>query len=225
MTQTAEKLPDYPQPDIKLPETLPIFPLPGVILLPRGRMPLNIFEPRYLAMVDDAMANGRLIGMIQPSHETVSDAVPPIYNVGCVGRVISFSETEDGRYLISLFGVCRFAVNEELGLHNGYRRIRPDWSPFKDDLLGEEQDKIDRNRLFTALRGYFKTQGIMANWEAIQQTGDENLIISLTMICPFEQNEKQALLEARTLGDRARLLLTLLEMAALNKREIDSARH
>ncbi|MBI1274077.1 MAG: peptidase S16 [Alphaproteobacteria bacterium] len=212
-------------PATALPDIVPIFPLPGAVLLPRGRLPLNIFEPRYLAMIEDAMGQGRMIGMIQPTGSEATQAVPSVYQIGCAGRIISFSETEDGRFLISLLGVCRFAVNEEMALHRGYRRIRPDWTPYQDDLLGEEQDGIDRARLFTALREYFKIQGVVPNWEAIQQTSDENLIISLTMICPFEPSEKQALLEVRTLGERAKLLLTLLEMASLNKRDIESARH
>lgn len=209
-----------------LPDVLPVLPLTGVILLPRGRLPLNIFEPRYLALVDQAMGQGRTLGMIQPTGDDANEVLSPLYNIGCMGRITSFSETEDGRYLISLIGVSRFKIGEELPMQNGYRRVRPVWAEFAHDLGGEDAaTKLDRNRLLAALRDYFKAQGITANWEAIQQTTDENLVVSLTMVCPFEPNEKQALLEATTLAERARMLLTLLEMAALDKREIESARH
>jgi Lon protease-like protein len=195
-----------------LPRTLPIFPLTGVLLLPRGRLPLNIFERRYIAMFDDALAGERMIGMIQPSEPGAGDPAPPLFAVGCAGRITSFSETGDGRYLVTLDGVARFRITEELPLKRGYRTVKPDWSGFIGDL-GEEEAEIDRARLISLLQAYFRQQGISANWEAINQAPDERLLTSLAMICPFEPPEKQALLEASCLGERTRLMMTLLEIA------------
>jgi Lon protease-like protein len=195
-----------------LPRTLPIFPLTGVLLLPRGRLPLNIFERRYIAMFDDALAGERMIGMIQPSEPGAGDPAPPLFAVGCAGRITSFSETGDGRYLVTLDGVARFRITGELPLKRGYRTVKPDWSGFIGDL-GEEETEIDRARLISLLQAYFRQQGISANWEAINQAPDERLLTSLAMICPFEPPEKQALLEASCLGERTRLMMTLLEIA------------
>src|SRR5580698_5813033 len=122
-----------------LPDVLPIFPLSGVLLLPRGRLPLNIFEPRYLAMIEGALANGRLVGMVQPSAADSQEPLPPIYHIGCAGRITSFTETEDGRFLISLTGICRFTITEELPIEHGYRRVKPDWEGFLSDI-GPAQD-------------------------------------------------------------------------------------
>jgi Lon protease-like protein len=200
--------------DGRLPAELPIFPLTGVLLLPRGRLPLNIFEPRYLAMFDDALAGERMVGMIQPSGAPaqIGQQSPALFSVGCAGRITSFSESGDGRYLVALEGVSRFRVTEELPLHRGYRRIIPDWAPFSVDL-NEEEVSIDRPRLTDLLQAYFRQQALSANWEAINQAPDERLLISLAMICPFEPSEKQALLEAGCLSDRARLMMSLLEIA------------
>ena len=208
-----------------LPACLPVFPLPGVLLLPRGRLPLNIFEPRYLAMTDDALgAPGRLIGMIQPAdaNADLGPRGPParLYPIGCAGRIASFSETEDGRYLISLAGVCRFTIAAELAGAKGYRRVRPDFAPWQADLgpadLGapDAPAGIDRARLLGALKTYFTVEKIEADWAAIADTPDERLVTTLAMVCPFQPPEKQALLEARTMAERARTILALLEMAA-----------
>ena len=208
-----------------LPDTLPLFVLPSILVLPRGRLPLNIFEPRYRAMVDDALGQGRMIGVIQqrvPQDESVR---PSLYQVGCAGKIMTFSETEKGNYLISLQGVCRFVVAEELPLRQDYRVVRPDWSVYRDDLTETPHGVIERGRLFAALRNYFKMHGIMANWDVIQDTADEQLLISLSMTCPFAPWEHQALLESSSLADRARLLLTLIEMAALDQGEREIVRH
>ncbi len=213
--------------DGRLPAELPIFPLTGVLLLPRGRLPLNIFEPRYLAMFDDALAGERMVGMIQPSGAPaqIGQQSPALFSVGCAGRITSFSESGDGRYLVALEGVSRFRVTEELPLHRGYRRIIPDWAPFSVDL-NEEEVSIDRPRLTDLLQAYFRQQALSANWEAINQAPDERLLISLAMICPFEPSEKQALLEAGCLSDRARLMMSLLEIAiAGGAGEDDRPRH
>ncbi|MBO6838541.1 MAG: LON peptidase substrate-binding domain-containing protein [Alphaproteobacteria bacterium] len=199
-----------------LPSTLPVFPLTGVLLLPRGVLPLNIFEPRYLNMVQDALAADRLIGMTQPRDKAESGQEPPIYPMGCAGRITAFEETDDGRFLISLKGVCRFRAGEEIPTTRGYRRVRPDWSDFEADLTVPEKQTVDRAALFKSLKAYFAAQGIEASWSALKETPDERLINSLAMICPFDPPEKQALLEAETLCDRAKVLTALVEMAVLD---------
>ena len=197
-----------------LPDLIPIFPLPGVLLLPRGRLPLNIFEPRYLAMTRDALAGERLIGMIQPLDPVLREENPPLYRTGCAGRITAFSETEDGRHLITLTGVSRFQVREELPLRDGYRRVVPDWSAYADDLDGAAEPDFDRDRLVRGLRAFFQRHAIAADWEAIMKTPGERLVTSIAMICPFAPSEKQALLEAPSLDERARLLAAIVEMAA-----------
>lgn len=197
-----------------LPAVIPVFPLPEVLLLPGGTLPLNIFEPRYLAMVEAAMADLRMIGMIQPLSSDGVAGDPPLYDTGCAGRISRFEETPDGRYLISLKGVCRFSVAEELAPKDGYRRARADWSPYEADLEREGHSCIDRSRLFPALRSYFKLHGIQADWETLGEAPDERLVTCLSMICPFGGSEKQALLEAPDLDARAEILTTLVEMGA-----------
>jgi uncharacterized protein len=209
-----------------LPSILPIFPLPGVLLLPRGRLPLNIFEPRYLAMTRDALAGERLIGMVQPTDPRVVGDNPPVYPTGCAGRITSFSETDDGRFLIVLTGVSRFRIREELPLLEGYRRVVPEWREFAGDLESEDQPGFDRDRLLRGLRTYFQHHKIEADWDAITSVPGERLVTSIAMVCPFEPNEKQALLEASDLDERARLLTAIVEMAALNpSNESAAARH
>lgn len=194
-----------------MPEEIPVFPLAGVLLLPHGQLPLNIFEPRYVAMVEDALKDSRIIGMIQP--RLTGDDLTSLYDTGCAGRIKSFSETGDGRYLITLQGLCRFKIGQELPRKNGYRRVRPDWSPFRDDFKQEECLDIDRNALRDMLRGYFDMQGLSCDWEAIDGASDARLITCLAMICPFDPGEKQALLEAPCCHARAEKFMALLKMA------------
>ena len=205
-----------------LPEIMPIFPLSGVLLLPGGRLPLNIFEPRYLAMMEDALKADRLIGLIQPFQDDAPQAGfspnpdaqrPLVYNVGCAGRIISFAETEDGRYLITLSGLCRFRVRQELADHRGYRRIVPEWGPFQEDLSEIGDGHVDRAALLQNLQPYFQHVSIQANWEAVQKTPDERLVTSLAMICPFQPSEKQALLETASLSERARLMTMMMKFS------------
>lgn len=199
-----------------LPPTLPLFPLTGALLLPRGLLPLNIFEPRYLAMIEDALKEpGRLIGMIQPENPEDAATVPTLYRTGCAGRIVQFEETEDGRYLIHLKGVARFRLGEELATTRGYRRARIDWRGFAADLAEPDDSDIDRDRLLAPLRRYLKQQRIEANWDAIREMPEERLVVSLAMSCPFAPAEKQALLEAADLAARAGVLCALLEMATL----------
>jgi Lon protease-like protein len=210
----------------QLPEIVPIFPLTGVLLLPRGKLPLNIFEPRYLAMTEDALSGNRMIGIIQPSDPLSRASVPPVYPIGCAGRITSFSETDDGRYLITLTGVCRFETARELPIVRGYRRVDVSWERFAADLEEPGPALFDRARLVEGLRTYFKIQGISANWDAIESTPDERLVTSLAMICPFEPSEKQALLECGSLSERASMMIAIIEMSVLDKRSGDTmARH
>ena len=198
-----------------LPSEFAIFPLPGALLLPHGRLPLNIFEPRYLALVEDALAQGRMFGMIQPNaHAPRSPNGPSLYQIGCLGRLSQFAETEDGRYLITLTGVSRFRVTDELPIRRGYRRIAADFSPFGNDLSPPGQGMgARRGELLAALRPFFTLHDIDANWDAIERMPETHLVTTLAMLCPFEDAEKQALLEAPTDADRAADLLALLRMA------------
>ena len=215
-----------------LPDVLPIFPLTGVLLLPRGRLPLNIFEPRYLAMTRDALAGERMIGMVQPSEPGaappgmsppgIAGMNPPVYPVGCAGRITQFSETDDGRNLITLTGVSRFRIREELPLLSGYRRVMPDWEPFADDRRRPGEPGFDRDRLLRGLRGYFAARKIEADFDAIDKAPGEYLVTSLAMACPFGASEKQALLEAADLDARAELLTALVEMAAIEPTSEDT---
>lgn len=211
----------------ELPSSLPVFPLNGVLLLPRGVLPLNIFEPRYLAMVDAALAGSRLIGMVQPTDADAGHSPqgePAIYRIGCAGRITSFDETDDGRYLIALTGVCRFRVTGESLSNRGYRIAEADWSAFAGDY-DEAPVALDRERLTTALGAYFRQHEISADWEAIDETPDERLVTSLSMICPFAPTEKQALLEAPTLAERAEMMMSLVEMAVHSPNGDTPARH
>ncbi len=195
-----------------LPGRLPVFPLSGVLLLPRGNLPLNIFEPRYLAMVDDALKTDRLIGMIQPRDSDEKGAVS-LFDTGCAGRITSFAEQDDGRYLITLTGICRFRISCEIEPVSGYRRIEPDWSAFRDDFKPLDSLDLDRPLLKKMLGDYFDLQGLSCDWDAVDGTPDERLITCLSMICPFEPGEKQALLEAVCGRERAIKFMTMLKMA------------
>ena len=197
-----------------LPNEFAVFPLPGALLLPGGRLPLNIFEPRYLAMIEDALGSGRVIGMIQPDELRPSTPTGPgLYRVGCLGRITSFSETDDGRFLVTLAGLTRFAISVELEMQRGYRRIRADLARFRADLR-DDAEGVERESLLDALRTYFTARGFEANWEAIDDMADPMLVSTLAMVCPFEPAEKQALLEAPTTEERSKALLALLRMGA-----------
>jgi Lon protease-like protein len=200
----------------ELPTEFAIFPLPGALLLPRGRLPLNIFEPRYLAMVEDSLANGRMFGMIAPNeHAPRAENGASLYRIGCLGRLSHFSETEDGRFLITLTGISRFVVKRELPMQRGYRRVQADYAPFGQDLHTAPDLAPDtRAEILDALKIYFDMKGIDANWDAVHGMPDDLLIVTLAMLCPFDTAEKQALLEAPTEHDRAGDLLALLRMAA-----------
>lgn len=208
-----------------MPACIPVFPLPGVLLLPGGKLPLNIFEPRYLAMTQDALGTDRVIGMIQPLEEEDEAGAPKLHRTGCAGRITSFSETDDGRFLITLTGVSRFHVEQELESRSGYRRVVADWCSFARDFEPDGDLELDRERLMRDLKSYFSVQGIRADWESIQNAEDFQLLTTLAMVCPFAPLEKQALLEAPTLQERGETMLTLLEMAVHGVSDEDYARH
>lgn len=200
--------------DIKdLPDTIPVFPLPGALLLPRSRLPLHIFEPRYLAMLDDVLKTStRLIGMVQPYDGP--DKSGKLHSIGCAGRLTAFSETEDGRYMVTLSGVSRFRIEAEVEGFSPYRRCRVDWAGFERDMGAVERDnEFDRDAFMTLLGRYFDDQGLKTDWESLGEAEDELLINSLSMLCPFEPEDKQALLEAPSLSTRRETLVTLIEFA------------
>ena len=197
----------------ELPDTVAVFPLPGALLLPRARLPLHIFEPRYLAMLDDAFKTShRLIGMIQPLGGDKSPK--PLHVIGCAGRVTGFNETDDGRYMITLSGVSRFRVVREVDGFAPYRRCEVSWDGFDRDLGLAETDKgFDRDAFFKLLGQYFDAEELQTDWDSLKGADDELLINSLSMLCPFEPEDKQALLEAPSLMTRRETLVTLIEFA------------
>ena len=196
-------------------DVIPVFPLPGALLLPRGQMPLNIFEPRYLAMVDAALRSGqRLIGMIQPdtAHPGPDDR-PHLFKVGCVGRITQFAETGDGRYLIQLTGVSRFAVAQELSVPTPYRQCRVTYAPFADDFVARKGEQaVDRAAVLEALSAFLKANKLKADWEGIENAPNEALVNALAMMSPYGPAEKQALLEAPDLKTRADILVAITEI-------------
>lgn len=199
----------------ELPEALPLFPLAGALLLPGGQLPLNIFEPRYLHMIDDALGEHRLIGMVQPKPcDQAEKKHPPLYAIGCAGRIVAFAETGDSRYLITLSGVRRFEIARELAVDTPYRQALIDWTRYtRDDQTDPSAALVDRARLEDAMRRYLTSEGLKTDWKAVGQAPVDALVASLAMGCPFAPNEKQALLEAENLGDRAICLIALMEMS------------
>lgn len=197
-----------------LPGTVPVFPLPGALLLPRARLPLHIFEPRYLAMLDDALkTQTRLIAMIQP-YDSNGDGPPRLQRIGCAGRISGFSETEDGRYMITLAGISRFRVIKEVDGFTPYRRCDVDWSGFERDMGPVEKDKgFDRTAFLDLLQRFFEDKDLKTDWDSLREAEDELLINSLSMLCPFEPEDRQALLEAPSLTTRRETLVTLIEFA------------
>ncbi len=196
-----------------LPETIPIFPLPGALLLPRTRLPLNIFEPRYLAMLDDTLkTEHRLVGMIQPSEDPTGEHDDRLHHIGCAGRLISFSETDDGRYLITLGGVSRFRLLGKVDGFTPYIRGAVDWSAFERDLGKAELDhNFDRPAFLDTLARYFDVVNLSSDWDSMKEADEELLVNSLAILCPFEAEEKQALLEAPSLETRRETIVTLME--------------
>lgn len=212
-------------PGTSLPARFPIFPLAGALLLPGGNLPLNIFEPRYLQMMRDAMQADRVIGMIQPAAE--DGPSPALYSTGCCGHITSLSETDDGRYLVTLSGACRFDVVEELAVTSPYRQVVASFARWLGDLRPDPPPQALRGELLAVLRGYFAARDLDAEWDAIESAPLAGLITSLAMICPFGAREKQALLEAPDIAAQGRVLVALLRMEAVPTGGVDpgSARH
>ena len=195
-----------------LPQVIPVFPLDGALLLPHGALPLNIFEPRYLNMIDDAMAGDRVIGMVQTLGGGDRER-PRLAAVGCAGRITAFAETGDGRYLITLTGLARFRTGEELPTQTPYRQIRADFTPFAADMRAAEDDPLyDRDALGRALKTYLEHRGLRVDWDAAEAAPVDALVTSLCMALPFDPPEKQALLEAADPVERRQALLALLEI-------------
>ncbi|WP_377509451.1 LON peptidase substrate-binding domain-containing protein [Octadecabacter sp. R77987] len=199
--------------EIDLPETIPVFPLPGALLLPRSRLPLHLFEPRYLAMLDDVLKTpARLIGMVQPFDGP--QGAGKLHGIGCAGRVTAFSETEDGRYMITLSGISRFRIQQAVEGFTPYRRCDVSWDGFGRDLGPDEKDPdFDRAKLMDLLERFFEERGLSTDWDSMKEADDELLINSLSMLCPFDPEDKQALLEAPSLSTRRETLFTLIEFA------------
>jgi uncharacterized protein len=204
----------YASPD-ECPSVLPLFPLQGALLLPRGQMPLNIFEPRYMAMIDEAIRTSRVIGIIQPVGESEGARAksPPLYEVGCAGRITQFAETGDGRYMLTLTGIARFTLVKELKAMTPYRQAQVVYDTFISDFtprIGEEA--VDRKALLAALKDFAKASDLKIDWKGVNQAPNEALVNALAMMCPFGPREKQALLEATDLKTRAEVLVAITEM-------------
>jgi Lon protease-like protein len=208
-----------------LPGELAIFPLAGALLLPWGRLPLNIFEPRYLAMTLDALKTGRIFGMVQPDIDKAPkeralrdkpESEPAVYGVGCAGRIASFEETEDGRLLILLKGLARFRIVKEIDGRHGYRRVHAVYDEFKEDFEPPPRFALNREQVMTHLRPYLESQSMSVNLDMFKGLSDASLVTSLCMICPFSPREKQALLEARSMEERAAALVKLLQMGVFD---------
>ncbi|MBC7768908.1 MAG: LON peptidase substrate-binding domain-containing protein [Phycisphaerales bacterium] len=194
-----------------LPQAIPLFPLNSAILMPRGMLALNIFEPRYLNMIDDALGGERLIGMIQPASGAEGEPVPQLCDVGTVGRITSFNETDDGRYLVTLTGVCRFDLEQEIDGGTPYRQAIVSYEPFADDFLTSPGRSIDRAGLITSLKTYAALHGFQVDWDAVEQAPTETIVNVAAQVCPFDTAAKQALIETITLEERANALIALLE--------------
>jgi len=211
---------DYRGP-AELPEVIPVFPLPGALLLPRGQMPLNVFEQRYLAMVDDSFRDGhRLIGMIQPdTAHSADEERPALFKVGCVGRITQLAEAGDGRYILELTGVSRFKVLEELAVLTPYRQCKVDYFPFIDDFTARKgEEEVDRDALLAVLTDFLKANNLKVDWDGIENAPNEALVNALAMMSPYGPPEKQAMLEAPDLKTRAEILVAVTEMDLAKKR-------
>lgn len=200
-----------------LPKTLAIFPLTGILLLPRGQLPLNVFEPRYLALVDAVLSGNRLIGMIQPTEHEEKSLTPKLAAIGCAGKITGYRETDDNRYLITLTGIARFRVTHELRVDTPYRQVGADYAPFASDLAEGADGDVPRERLLAALNDYLARRDLKADWKSVMNAPAETLVNALAMLCPFEPAEKQALLEAPGWQERVSTLLALLEMASASR--------
>lgn len=199
----------------ELPTLLPVFPLASAMLLPESRLPLNVFEPRYVQMFEDAMGGDRMIGMILPLRDNDAGPRPPLQRAGCAGRIVQMQASGDGRYFAVLEGVCRFEVVREMATDRLYRIVEPSWTRFKADLEPAPRPRIDRDELLANVRAYFDGRGLVADWRTIDDSDDEDLVNILSIVCPFVSTDKQLLLEASNLTERGKLVSTLMNMAIL----------
>lgn len=209
----------------ELPAELPIFPLSGAVIMPGVQLPLNIFEPRYLNLVTDALRSDHLLGMIQPTTETAMNEVPEIHRIGCAGRITSYSETTDGRIVLVLSGVCRFQVTKEIEGRNGYRRIAADWERFALDCHGGDERIADRKGFLTSLRSYCHLRGVEVPWDDVEKMQDTDLTNLLCAHLPLSPEDKQALIETLPPGERAALMRGLLDMASASSMDVTEHRH
>lgn len=209
----------------ELPKTVPIFPLSGAIVLPGAQLTLNIFEPRYLNMVFDALGADRMIGMIQPVHSGEAQDNDNIHKTGCAGRITTFRETDDGRLLIVLTGVCRFDVIKEIATTRGYRRVLAKWGPYADDLSEGDSPSLESEHLIDTLTPYFDAKNVQADWESLKKMSSASLVNLLATNLPFEPEEKQALIEAKTIHDRTKVLIVLSQMSLSSSNEPGDTRH
>ena len=197
----------------ELPETIPLFPLPATVLFARGDITLNVFEPRYIQLIDDVLRSNRLIGIIQPSPGSEDTPLPELERVGCLGRVTALQETGEGNYLISLTGICRFRIVDELYVHTPFRQVTAAWQEFSEDLIANAgADKVDRPRVMATLKDFLEASELEADWAGIRKASNEALVNALCMMSPYETREKQALLEAPDLQQRAEMLIAITEM-------------
>src|SRR5215510_5058838 len=215
-----------------LPESLPIFPLTGAVLIPGGKLPLNIFEPRYLAMTRHALLTPtRLIGMVQPIEANANrnpdpTERPAVQRIGCAGRIVSFQETEDGRYLITLSGLIRFAIKRELPLHAGrFRLVEPEFTRFAEDMAERDFEIAAKPAFLAAFKAYVEAKQLKVDWDAIKGAPDDHLLVSLAMLSPFSPEEKQSLLECADLAQLAAMITALFELAVANRQSPDRILH
>jgi len=208
-----------------LPIEIPIFPLPGAVVMPGVQLPLNIFEPRYLNMVTDALAEAHVIGMLQPTSETLLDEVPEIHHIGCAGRITSYSETTDGRIVLVLTGMCRFQVRTEVEGRHGYRRVSADWERFAADYHEETVTLTDRNGFLGSLKAYCTLRGVEVPWDDVQKMADADLVNLLCAHLPLSPEDKQALIETIPTDERARLMRGLMDMASVASMDVAEHRH
>jgi Lon protease-like protein len=208
-----------------LPDDLPVFPLAGAVVMPGVQLPLNVFEPRYLNMVEDALAAHHLIGMVQPVGETSFAETPDIHRVGCAGRITSYSETNDGRVVMVLTGVCRFEIRSELDTRRGYRRVRPSWERFAGDYHEDETRLAHRDSFLNSLRAYTSLRGVEIPWDDVKAMGDADLVNLLCAHLPLGPDDKQALIETLDLRDRAELMRGLMDMSSASSVETAEHRH
>lgn len=208
-----------------LPAVLPIFPLSGAVVMPGVQLPLNVFEPRYLSMVDDALAEAHLIGMVQPTSNTLLDEVPEVHRIGCAGRITSYSETADGRIVLVLTGVCRFQVSGEVEGRHGYRRVAVDWERFAADCHEEQQQIRDREGFLVSLKSYCTLRGVEVPWDDVKKMADGDLVNLLSVHLPLSPEDKQALIETIALSERASLMRGLMDMASASSMDVAELRH